>query len=146
MLDRVLRSGDCELVKQRNKLKNCQTNYRTKLHDKSSSPEACKTTVQFSALYARNSSRDSQTKLIVRFVVKWREFREKKNIYILRQLWSATQDSRNALNRSRTGKNSFFNWFVQISGRIWTVVRRGYVSHASSHSENVTSARRVRQK
>ena len=29
MLDRVLRGGDWELVKQRNKLKNCQTNYPT---------------------------------------------------------------------------------------------------------------------
>ena len=51
------------------------------------------------------------------------------------------QDSRNALNRSRTGKNQIF--FVQISGRIWTVVSRGYFLHDSSHSENVASARRV---
>ena len=35
------------------------------------------------------------------------------------QLWSATQDSRNALNWSRTGKKPFFNLFIQISGRIW---------------------------
>ena len=80
MLDRVLCGGDWEMVKQRNKHKNCQTNYRTKLPDKSSSPEAFKTTVQFSTLHARNSSRDSQAKLIVRFVVKWREFRGNKNI------------------------------------------------------------------
>ena len=51
------------------------------------------------------------------------------------------QDSRNALNRSRTGKNPFL--FVQISGQIWTVVSRGYFLHDSSHSENVASARRV---
>ena len=80
MLDRVLRRRDCELVKQRNKLKNCQTNYRTKLPEKSSSPEASKKTVQFSIVHARNSSRDSQAKLMVRFVVKWREFRGNKKI------------------------------------------------------------------
>ena len=51
------------------------------------------------------------------------------------------QDSHNALNWSRTGKNPFL--FVQISGRIWTVVGRGYFLHDSSHSENVASARRV---
>ena len=45
MLDRVLRGGDWELVKQRNKLKNYQTNYRTKLPDKSSSPEAFETKI-----------------------------------------------------------------------------------------------------
>ena len=61
----------------------------------------------------------------------------------LGQLWSATQDSRNALNRSRTGENPFFNLFVQISGQIWTVVGRGYFSLYSSRSENVASARRV---
>ena len=33
------------------------------------------TTVQFSIVHARNSSRDSQGKLIVRSVVKWSEFR-----------------------------------------------------------------------
>ena len=38
------------------------------------------TTVQFSIVYARNSSRDSQAKLIVRSVVKWREFRGNKKI------------------------------------------------------------------
>ena len=47
-----------------------------------------------------------------------------------------TLDSRNALNRSRTGKNrGFFNLFLQISGRIWTVVGRGYFSHDSSHNK-----------
>ena len=45
-------------------------------------------------------------------------FAERKK---LRQLWSATQGSRNGLNRSRQEKNRFFNLFVQISGRIWTV-------------------------
>ena len=37
------------------------------------------------------------------------------------------------------------NLFVQMSGRIWTVVGRGYFSHASSYSENVASARRVQR-
>ena len=41
-------------------------------------------------------------------------------------------------------KTRFLNLFVQISGRIWTVVGRGYFLHASSHSENVASACRVR--
>ena len=42
-------------------------------------------------------------------------------------------------------KTRFLNLFVQISGRIWTVVGRGYFSHASSHNENysVASVRRV---
>ena len=40
-------------------------------------------------------------------------------------------------------KTRFFNLFVQISGRIWTVVGRGYFSHASYYRENVASARRV---
>ena len=62
----------------------------------------------------------------------------------LPQLWSATQESRNVLNRLRTGKKPvFFNLFVQISGRIWAVVGRGYFSHDSSHRGNVASARRV---
>ena len=63
----------------------------------------------------------------------------------LRQLWSATQDSRNPLNRLRTGKKTIFNLFVQISGRIWMVVGRGYFSHDSLHGKNVASARRVGQ-
>ena len=40
-------------------------------------------------------------------------------------------------------KTRFLNLFVQISGRIWTVVGRGYFSHDSSHSENEASVRRV---
>ena len=32
-----------------------------------------------------------------------------------------------------------------MTGRIWTVVRRGYFSHASSYRENVASARRVKR-
>ena len=32
-----------------------------------------------------------------------------------------------------------------MTGRIWTVVRRGYFSHASSYSENVASARRIQR-
>ena len=41
---------------------------------------ASATTVQFSIVHARNSSRDSQAKLIIRSVVKWREFRGNKKI------------------------------------------------------------------
>ena len=37
----------------------------------------------------------------------------------------------------------FFQLFVQISGRIWAVVGRGYFSHDNSHRGNVASARRV---
>ena len=49
-------------------------------------------------------------------------FAERKKLW---QLRSATQDSRNGLNRSRTGKKTrFFNLFVQISGRICTVASR----------------------
>ena len=67
------------------------------------------TTVQFSIVHARNSSRDSQAKLIVRSVVKWREFRGNKKIALTLICYARfTQDSRNALNRSRTGKNQFF--------------------------------------
>ena len=33
----------------------------------------------------------------------------------------------------------FFNLFIQIFGRIWTVVGRGYFSHASLYRENVRS-------
>ena len=40
-------------------------------------------------------------------------------------------------------KPVFLNLFVQNSGRIWTVVGRGYFSHATSYRENVASARRV---
>ena len=55
------------------------------------------------------------------------------------------QDSRSAVNRSRTGKKPvFFNLFVQIFERIWTVVGRGYFSQESLHSKNVASARWVR--
>ena len=51
---------------------------------------------------------------------------------------------RNALNRSRKRKTPFFfNLFVQIFGRIRTVVGRGCFSLAISHCENVASARRV---
>ena len=32
-----------------------------------------------------------------------------------------------------------------MSGRIWTVVGRGYFLHASSYNENVASARRVQR-
>ena len=67
------------------------------------------TTIQFSILDARNSSHDSQVKLIVRSVIKWRKFRgNKKIVFTLICYTRFTQDSHNALNRSRTGKNPFF--------------------------------------
>ena len=50
---------------------------------------------------------------------------------------------RKVKNRHGQVKTRFFYLFVQISGRIWTVVGRGYFSHASSYRENVASARRV---
>ena len=40
-------------------------------------------------------------------------------------------------------KNLFLNFFVQFSGRIWTVIGKGYFSHDRSHSRNVASAHRV---
>ena len=51
-----------------------------------------------------------------------------------------TQCSKPAKNKK---KPIIFNLFVQISGRIWTVVGRGYFSHTSSYRENVAFARRV---
>ena len=63
----------------------------------------------FSIMHASNSSHDSQAKFTVRSVIKCHKFRRNKK---LRQLWSAlprhSQDSHNALNRSRTGKYLFF--------------------------------------
>ena len=98
-------------------------------------------TVQFSIMHAWNSWHDLPAKLTVRSVVKWSEVCRNKK---LRQLWSATQDSCSALNRSRTGKNPvFLSLFIQISGRIWKVVSRGYLLYDSSHSENVAFAHRV---
>ena len=88
----------------------------------------------------------SQAKLIFRSVVKGREFRGNKK---MGQLWSATQDSRNALNRSRTGKKTpFFNLFVQISPDGFELLSveatfRTTILGDSSNSENVASARRV---
>ena len=99
------------------------------------------TTIQFSIVHAWNSSRDSQEKLIVRSVVKWCKFcKNKKIVTTLICCARLTQDSCNALNWSRMGKTTgFFNLFIHISGWIWMVVGRGYFSHDSSHSENVTS-------
>ena len=84
---------------------------------------------------------DSQAKLIVRSVVKWHEFPSNKkncdNSDFLRKTHAMLQTGQ------EQEKKPFFSSFVQISGRIWTVVGSGYFSHASSHSENVASARRV---
>ena len=79
---------------------------------------------------------------IVRSVVKWREFRGNKKIATTLICYARlTQCSKPVKNSEK--KTRFLDLFVQISGRIWTVVGRGYFSHASSHSENVASARRV---
>ena len=69
-------------------------------------------------------------------------FAERKK---LRQLWSATQSSRNGLNRSRTGKKTAFLIYSSrfLDGFERLQVCRGYFSHHSSHSEIVASARRV---
>ena len=68
-------------------------------------------------------------------------FAERKK---LRQLWSATQDSRNGLNRSRTGKKPFFLIYSsRLDGFERLQVGRCYFSHDSSHSEFVASARTV---
>ena len=40
-------------------------------------------------------------------------------------------------------KPVIFKLFIHISGRIWTVVSRGYFLHANSYRENVASASRV---
>ena len=61
---------------------------------------------------------------------------------IMFSVHSLTQHSRNALNRSRTGKTRF-NLFVQFLDGFEWVVGRGYFSHASSYCENVASAHRV---
>ena len=69
-------------------------------------------------------------------------FAERKK---LRQLRSATQNSRNGLNRSRTGKKPVFLIYSSrfLDGFERLQVGRGYFSHDSSHSEIVASARRV---
>ena len=53
------------------------------------------------------------------------------------------REIRHSIRKQEQEKNQFFNLFIQISGRIWTVVGRGYFSHASSYRKNVASARRV---
>ena len=70
-------------------------------------------------MHARDLSCDSQAKLIVRSVVKRREFLgNKKKIVTTRICYARlTQDSRSALNWSRTGKNPFFKFFRPD---IWT--------------------------
>ena len=73
----------------------------------------------------------------------WREGMRESSIMV--SVHSLTQDSQDVLNRSRTGKTRFFDLFVQMTGRIWTVVRRGYFSHAISYRENVAPARRVQR-
>ena len=62
-------------------------------------------------MHAQNSSRDLQAKLIVRSVVKWREFRGNKKIATTLICYARlTQDSRNALNWSRTVKSAFLKF------------------------------------
>ena len=92
-------------------------------------------------MQARNSSRHSQAKWIVRSVVIWREFRGGEKIATTLICYARlTQYSKPVENR----KNPvFIIYSSRFSGRNWTVVCRGYFSHDSSHSENVASARRV---
>ena len=67
------------------------------------------TTVLFSIMHARNLSRDSQAKLIVWSVVKWHEFHRNKKVATTLICYARlTQDSHNALTRSRTGKKTVF--------------------------------------
>ena len=92
-------------------------------------------------VHAWNSSRNSQAKLIIRSVIKWHKFCGIKKNCDNSDLLCQTH------TMLKTGqeqeKTRFFDLFVQISGRIWMVVGRGYFSHDSSRSENVESARRV---
>ena len=84
-------------------------------------------------MHAGNSSCDSQAKLIIRPVVKWHKFCGNQKIATTLICYiRLMQDSRNALNLSRTVKTHFLNLFIQISGWIWTVVSRGYFSYNSS--------------
>ena len=60
------------------------------------------TTVQFSIVHARNLSRDSQAKLIVRSVVKWREFRGNKKLVTTLVCYARlTQCSKPVKNRKK---------------------------------------------
>ena len=97
--------------------------------------------ILFSMVHAQNSSSDSQAQLIVRSVVEWcKSGGNKKIVNTLICYARLTQCSKPVENRKKT---CFFNLLVQTSGRIWTVVGRGYFLHDSSHSKNVASARRV---
>ena len=85
-----------------------------------------------------------QNKLIIRPVIKWREFRGNKKNCDNSDLLCKTharlmQDSCNSLNWSRTRKSPFFKF---IRPDFW-MDGKGYFLHASSHSENVASARRL---
>ena len=94
-----------------------------------------------SAVHAQISSCNSQAKLIVRSVVKWHEFCRNKTIVTTLICYARLmQCSKPVKNRK---KPVFFKLSVQISWRIWMVVRTGYFSHANSHSKNVASACRV---
>ena len=66
------------------------------------------TTVQFSIVHARNSSRDSQAKLIVRSVIKWSEFCGNKTLICYARL---TQCFKPVKNRKKP---------VFISPDFWT--------------------------
>ena len=70
---------------------------------------------------SRNSSRDSQTKLIVRSVVKWREFRGNKKIATTLICYaSLTQSSKPVKNRKKPGfynihSSRFLDGFERLS-------------------------------
>ena len=85
-----------------------------------------------------------RAKLIIRTVIKWRKFRRNQKIastlicYI-----RLMQDSRSALNRSRTVKNPFFKL---IHPDFWTDLnscRQRLLFVQQLNSENVASTRRV---
>ena len=95
-----------------------------------------------SIIHARNSSRDSQAKLIVRPVVKWREFRGKncdKSDLLRKTHTRLTQCSKPVKNR----KNPFFYLFVQIWTDLNGCRQRLLFTRQLIHRKCIASARRV---
>ena len=90
--------------------------------------------------HAQNSSRDSQAKLIVRSVIKWREFRGNKKNCDDSDLLHKTLAR--LMQLSKLVKNKKKPVFLFIHPDFW-MDGKGYFLHASSHSKNVASARRV---
>ena len=88
-------------------------------------------------------------KFVTRFASKinpevCRQMARKKIATILICYARLSQDSSDALNRSRTGKTRFLIYSSRLlSERIRTVVDKGYFPHDSSHSEDEASARKM---